>query len=370
MRVIFIYPQEFGLFPDIYEYVTILQRKGIDVEYIGWSLKGETQRSFVISVANHIRSLKPDIVHVFHFRGSGLLPLLVRVKGIKWIVDIRTVHVQNSRYQVDRLFCLKDRITWLESQMYDHICVITPYLKSKFQPSLRPVTIVPLGGSWERFNPKNRDSIRKKVRRELDIPEEAVVLLYSGSLSPTRRVDVIVDAFAKAHGLCGKCDLRLVIAGGVRGNSEMSRSVIEELRNLAEVKGIGRKIVFTWFWPYVEACRFYYAADIGISYLPPQSTYVHQPPTKIIEYMMAGLLVVSNKTPGVEKVVEGAASAILCGDSTEELAHGIVRALEIRQEKELFTWSVDEARGKVRWRDWSLIIEKYIIPIYEKLSRK
>lgn len=368
MQVVFSYPQEFGLFPDIYEYVTILQRKGVDARYIGWSLKGGTGSSFVKSVANHIRVIRPDIVHVFHFRGSGLLPLLVRDKRIRWVIDVRTVHVQNRRLQTDVFFGLKDRLTWLETQMYDHIFVLTPYLKRKFQPSLRPMTIVPLGGSWARFDPSNRDSIRNQVRRELGVPEDAVVLLYSGSLSPTRRVDIIVEAFSRACRLWSRNDVRLIVAGGVRSDAEMSREVIDQLRRLAEEKGVGGKVVFTGYRPYEEACQFYHAADIGISYLPCQSGYAYQPPTKIIEYMMAGLLVVSNRTPGVEEVVEGARGAVLCGDSADELALGIVRALEIKQEKQLFRELVEDAQDRVRWRDWSLIIERYVLPIYEKLA--
>ncbi|MEM4655251.1 MAG: glycosyltransferase family 4 protein, partial [Thermosphaera sp.] len=299
MQVVFPYPLDFRLFPDIYEYINILQRRGVDAKYIGWSLKGESIISFVKSIVNHIRTINPDIVHVFHFRGSGLLPLIVKNKRIKWVIDIRTVHVQSSRFQTDRYFKVKDRVTWLEAQMYNYIFVLDSYLKSKFQPSLRPMAIVPLGGSWERFDPRMRDGIRSQVRAELGVPGDAVVLLYSGSLSPTRRVDVIVEAFARACRLWARDNVRMIIAGGVRGNAEMSKKAINELISLAQAEGIGEKVVFTGHRPYDEACQFYHAADIGISYLPPQSAYAYQPPTKIIEYMMAGLLVVSNKTPGV-----------------------------------------------------------------------
>lgn len=368
MRVVFPYPLDFGLFPDIYEYVTILQRKGVDATYIGWTPKDESRGSFVKSIANHIKAINPDIVHVFHFRGSGLLPLIVRDKKIKWIIDIRTIHVENSRLQTDRFFWLKDRMTWLEAQIYDYIFALTPYIKSKLQPSLRPITLVPLGGSWERFNPKSRDHIRNQVRHELGIPEDAVVLLYSGSLSPTRRVDVIIEAFARACQLWSKNNVRLIIAGGVRGNVEMTKKVVNELIKFAEAKGITEKVVFTGHRTYEEACQFYHAADVGISYLPPQSAYAYQPPTKIIEYMMAGLLIVSNRIPGVEEVVKGVDSAILCDDSAEGLAFGIIKSLEIKQNGELFRQLVNDARDKVRWRDWSLIIERYVMPIYEKLA--
>jgi glycosyltransferase involved in cell wall biosynthesis len=367
MKVIFPYPLPFGLFTDIYEYVTALTALGIEAQYVGWSPTEGTPR-FLRHLAQQIEFMRPDIVHVFHFRGSGILPFWVKGKPKpKWIIDVRTIHVQNKTFGHDPFFPLKDRITWFETQMYNYVFTLTPHIAGKMSPSCRPIKITPLGANGDRWDNENRKQIRCTIRSQLSIPAEAPTVLYSGSTSPARRLDKVIEAFAKATQAAK--DARLLIVGGIPNNPQASSQYASELQDLAHRLGIAHQVVLTGFIPYSEIFPYYFAADIGISFTPNGTPYEYQPPTKLIEYMMAGLLALTNKTPATSELVRDGQSGILCNDSVEGIEMGISRAFALLQEPDHLKAVLDCAKAGVLWRDWRSIVATYVLPTYESLLK-
>jgi len=366
IKVIFPYPQPYGVFPDIYEYVEHLRRFGVDVHYIGWRPRG-SRWEFLQQLATKIREANPDLVHVFYFRGCGFLPLLVRKSNIKWIIDVRTIHVENKRLEPERHVWLKTRVTWLESQVFDHILVLTPTIKRYLEPSLRPITLVPLGASAERLRVGATASERQRRREELGLPLESKIILYSGSLSPSRRIDHIISAFAKLVER-GFNDAFLLVIGGVRAaDSETEKSIIMGLRKLCSELGVHDRVWFTGWLPYTEALELYKVADIGVAYIPKGTPYEFQPPTKLIEYMMAGLLAVGNNVPGISEYIEHERSGILCGNTVDELAQGMEKALQLMERPEILDTIKQEAYRKVEKYDWGSIVRDYVLPVYRQV---
>jgi glycosyltransferase involved in cell wall biosynthesis len=385
MKVLFPYPRQFGFFPDIYEYVTLLRGIGVNAFYVGKqdarqeldspeysfhaSAPNLNTRDFVRFVSEKVAEVKPDIVHVFHFRGSGLLPLASRTcPEVNWVMDVRTIHVHNSRHTQDPFFLLKDRITWLETQVYDHILALTEKIKRRMWPSLRPVEIIPLGASWEKFNPGNTSTLRQNTRRHLAIPDGAPLFLYAGSLSPTRKPYKVIGAFARA--LQQSPEARLVVVGGQMGVPPEADAFVQALQHQAEELGITDSVVFTGRIPYPDVPPFYAMADIGLSFMPLGTPHQHQPPTKLIEYMMAGLLAVTNRTPANCELVTDGINGLLCGEEVEQIAEGLHRALLLLrpENKQRFKGLVAAARNSVRARDWRTIVRDRLIPLYTHLG--
>ena len=367
LRVVFPYPQPYGAFPDIYEYVENLRKKGVDALYIGWKPK-ESRLQFLHKIASEIKNTKPDIVHVFHFRGAGVLPLLVRDNKIRWIIDVRTIHVENSRLEPERHPWLKTRITWLDAQIYEHIFVLTPTIKKYLLPSLRPITMVPLGASAKLLETGLKSKKRTEVRSALGIPGNAKVLLYSGALSPSRRIDYVIKAFAKLRE--HRENVHLLFIGGIRSvGADKERVIIKSYTNLCEQLCVQEYVHFTGWQPYQEALKLYVATDIGIVYLPPDTPFSLQPPTKLIEYMMAGLLSVGNDVPGITEFIEDCKTGILCGNTVDDLAYGMKRALQLLDVPDILENIKRNALEKVRNRDWSYIVEDFVLPTYRKVLR-
>jgi glycosyltransferase involved in cell wall biosynthesis len=381
--VVFPYPQAFGYFPDIHEYVTLLRERGIDAYYVGtqpdqnapetpphvmhppWDTRG--RRVFLDYVNTQVAAIAPDIVHVFHFRGCGLLPLMARGVGCRWLVDVRTVHVETQDYRTKPSFWWRDRLTWLETQTYDQILALTQTIQRRLRPTVRPVTLVPLGASAGKLRPANKAQLRAQTRDKLQIPEETPVLLYAGSLSPTRQLDRIVAGFARVQ--ADHPEALLLMVGGQPGFTTQSDPQIAPLSGLARELGIAANVLFTGRVPYTEMPAYFAAADVGVSYMPRGTAHQHQPPTKLIEYMMAGLVATSNDIPAIADLVADDVHGVLFGESPAEIAAGLSRALALLRpaHRSRHAQLTKRAYEAVRGRDWRQIVDEHLLPVYERM---
>lgn len=386
MRVVFPFPRAYGYFPDIYEYVTALRARGVDAHYVGiqpsmveqgqppytthLEVENASRRRFIEFSRDAIAALQPDIVHVFHFRGCGMLPLLARQSERKWVADVRTIHVETKDMTVGSDFWIRDRLTWLETQTYDQVLALTEKIAAMLRPSVRPVQLVPLGASAGKLNPPDLDERRATVRNQLAIPEHAPVILYAGTLSPTRRLDKILSGFAQTTN--DWPEARLLVAGGEAGHMAATDPSIVPLRQQAETLGIASRVLFTGRVPYWEVPDYFAAADIGVSFMPVDTPHQFQPPTKLIEYMMAGLIATSNDIPAIDGLIEDGVQGILFGDDESEITVGLSRALSLLQLERTAERQqlIANASERVRERDWQQIVDTYLIPTYEQLIHK
>jgi glycosyltransferase involved in cell wall biosynthesis len=110
-------------------------------------------------------------------------------------------------------------------------------------------------------------------------------------------------------------------------------------------------------------------ADIGVSYMPLGTPHQYQPPTKLIEYMMAGLVAVSNKVPAIAELVEDNVNGILFGETEEEIASGLQRSLDLLNPNNQDSYSLltENSQAAVRNRDWQQIVDRRLIPQYKRL---
>jgi glycosyltransferase involved in cell wall biosynthesis len=369
---------EYGSVPEPYEYATLLQTAGHEVHYLGASVSGtgfavadenvptwhadrrllaEPHR-LCTGMGRVLRSIRPDIIHVFHFRGCGLLRPLTTTSGASWIIDVRTVHVENGDRTPSRHTWAKNRLTWIEAQMFDRIFVLTDELERLMRPSRAPVTKLPLGGSMARLNPANREDLRRSIRTAHRIPFGAPVVIYSGSISPAREIWKILASAAQASKTAA--GMYLLILGG-----DDDPSIQRQLAEYARGTTIAERIMFLGRVPYTQVPDYYCAADIGVCYVPPDSAYKHQPPTKIIEYMMAGLIAISNRTPVAESLL--GPFGFLCESTVDALAESMVAAVAALPSRSSIA---STARAAVEGSDWGMIVNSRILPLYQDIRRQ
>lgn len=384
MKVTFLFPGQFGLFPDVYEYCVLLKDAGIEVAYVGRSDRRKgwethesgvvllhldrnalgSRRAMVQKMAACVDEIRPDIAHVFCFRGCGLLPLLSRNRHTRWIVDVRSLHVEDRSGRVSRRRSVKNRLTWLESQTYDYIIALTKTIEAMLQPSLRPIASLPLGASARRLNPANRSELRAAVREAFGVGDATPVILYAGSVSPSRGLHRVVEAFSLVAGSCPES--RFFLVGG-----NDNKDFLEDLITCAKELGVRESMTFTRRVPYDQVHKFFCASDIGVSYVPLNTPYELQPPTKLIEYMMCDNMVpVCNDAPASVELATDMHNAVVCKSSVEGIAEGLRRALDILRRDVDFTRLRQNARQAVRDLDWSTIVNTRLLPLYDQvLSR-
>lgn len=134
------------------------------------------------------------------------------------------------------------------------------------------------------------------AKRDLGIPEEAVLAAYCGRLSDEKEVGRLVEMFAAAA--TQQDDLHLLLIG--RGPQE------KDLRQAAAGYGLGDRVHFSGAVPYLDVGNYLAAADV---FATASTSEVH--PLTVIEAMAAGLPVVAIHSPGLTETVESGVTGLL-----------------------------------------------------------
>lgn len=374
-RILFVYINPFKSYPIIYEYCTGLQKLGYEVHYIGLAESNEqfiseegvkvfhfnkneihSKWQFALMVKRTIINIRPELVHIFHFRWCFLIPLLSFFSP-KFLLDVRTVHVANAAGKYTATAPLKNGITWFESQFFRHAIALSPAIRKILLPSYKKIPVVPLGANLQKFNPPGKAAKRAATRSRLGFTDREIVFIYTGTLNPARKIDVSIRAFA----LVSKKNeaVRLIIAGDDKDNS----ATLGRLKDLANELELSGKILFTGFLAYDALVEYSLAADIGLCYIPQTPFYDHQPPTKLFEYMAAGLVVIATGTSANREIVVDGVNGYICNDSKNELADCMEKsALEFHSRSGELTGKAHET---IKNYSWDYIVESHLNRYYK-----
>ncbi len=375
-KICFVYNNVLGKYPIMYEYCTQVHNKGYKVFYIGVSqteeefilpegifvsyIKSQSNISTAKAISAKIKKIEPDIIHVFHFRWCVLLPLLTG-KRKKFLLDVQTVHVADKNGQHSKLSFLKNRLTWLENLFYGHTIALTTDIAKMLKPSLRKIPVIPIGANTEKLQPPDKEYRRDQKRKSLNINQSDLVYIYSGTLSPIRRVDDIIRSFGKAE--LNK-NAWLIIAGDDNDNPNS----ILNLKESAKKLNVFSKVIFTGFIEFNQLVDYYLAADVGLCYIPQTKYFDLQPPTKLFEYMAAGLVVIATSTTADKAVINNNVNGYLCNDNVEDLA---ATMLEAKAEFDQHSNKLKEnALITVKKYSWEYIVKNYLLPCYENILKK
>jgi len=295
-----------------------------------------------------IKMVPFDIVHVFSYAGSFLTRLGTNVsRRTRWIYDVRSGSVGGFPRQFFGKVVQK-----FESSMFDAAFVID---KAVMEATIgcKPegkIFKAPIGVDLERFRALNsRWTLARHGVKETDI-----VLIYSGSLDPSRRIDNLIHAFWKA--LKKVKDLKLVILGEGAG--------FNCLKLLVKKLGISDRVFFLGYVDYREVPALLSAADIAVSYVPVTPAYDAQPPVKTIEYLACSLPVIATETVGNRCFIGHERNGLLTRDDPNSLSEAIIR---LSQDEHLRKALSKRARPSVKEYDWNAIVNRRILHAYQKV---
>lgn len=315
----------------------------------GGQIKRRSQ--FFLYARRTLEEIQPDLVHVYLFYGCFLLPLIAASKTRKWLLDIRTsfVFLNASPLVVKAI----NRLFGYHSFTFDGVGVLSIGIHEKVfgKTSKKPVNIIPLGANVSRFT-------KVGAERPLNIPREFYenncLLIYQGAIAPQRRIDLMVEAFAKALSTISK--IRLLIVG--------DGAALEDIKLAVARLGIDEFVIFTGQVPYEEMPSYMGLADIAISYIPITALYEHQPALKAVEYLAAGLPVVatdggSNRYFITDEVGE------FSDDTIDAFAKAIIRLYNRKDKFPIIKYKAIEIARK---HDWSAITRDSVLPLYKRLT--
>ena len=175
-----------------------------------------------------------------------------------------------------------------------------------------PIEIIPSGMELRRFYPENhsREEIAR-TRLECGIPEGKRVLLNIGRLAKEKNVEQILRIFPALHEKVPDVHLLIIGEGPLRSHLE------EQVRSL----GLTDFVSIVGSKPWEEIDRFYAAGDVFVSASHPETqglTY--------IEAAASGLCVCAVDDPCLLGVFRDGVSAVLSGDSDEDLLSSLMLA--------------------------------------------
>jgi glycosyltransferase involved in cell wall biosynthesis len=149
-----------------------------------------------------------------------------------------------------------------------------------------PIKVIPNGIDFAHF--ENPPAL---TRAEVGLPDDAVVLIYTGRLSPEKNLAFLLRAFFGVA--AARPEVRLLLVGG---GPEM-----ENLRDQADHSGVGDKVKFVGKVDFTQIPSYLRLADLFVT---ASDTEVH--PFSLIEALAAGLPALGIQSPGVgDTIVDG-----------------------------------------------------------------
>lgn len=175
-----------------------------------------------------------------------------------------------------------------------------------------PIEIIPSGMELRRFYPENhsREEIAR-TRLECGIPEGKRVLLNIGRLAKEKNVEQILRIFPALHEKVPDVHLLIIGEGPLRSHLE------EQARSL----GLTDFVSIVGSKPWEEIDRFYAAGDVFVS-----ASHSETQGLTYIEAAASGLCVCAVDDPCLLGVFRDGVSAVLSGDSDEDLLSSLMLA--------------------------------------------
>lgn len=175
-----------------------------------------------------------------------------------------------------------------------------------------PIEIIPSGMELTRFYPENHSPEEiAQTRAECGVPEGKRVLLNIGRLAKEKNVDQILRVFPRLHEMFP--DVHMVIIGEGPMKAQLEAS--------AQALGVGASISIVGAKPWETIDRYYAIGDVFVS-----ASHSETQGLTYIEAAASGLCVCAVNDPCLLGVFQDGVSAILSGDSDDELLSSLILA--------------------------------------------
>jgi glycosyltransferase involved in cell wall biosynthesis len=240
-------------------------------------------------LASRAAYYRPDVVHAHdlpQLRG-GLVA--ARRLGVPFVYDAHELYPEIgtlTKRQQDRLGRLERRLM----PKCDATITVNPYIAAEMAKRyrVRPPNVI-----LNAIDPVDVGPRERRFHEMLGLAENDRVLLFQGWMSPTRGLDLLIDAVARA-----RPHVHLVLMG--------YGDMADELLAHAARLGIGERVHMVPAVPQDELLYWTQAADAGvIPYPAVDLNHRFCSPNKLFEFIQAGLPIVANDLPYLRDVVGG-----------------------------------------------------------------
>ena len=292
--------------------------------YTPWTPSGNvigrlfTAGVFFFQFKKILNDFKPDVVVSFAVPTSGWQALLVCKKmEVPYVFRALDVSTDIRRSPFKKLIRLAENYIYKNS---DWVSANNPamldYVKARGASSVSSSVTYPPLDLNQFMTPSD---VRNNVRSSMGISEDSKVILYMGSFFHFSGLPEVIDSFSSI----GPEDTYLVLVG--MGDQE------KRLRKQVGDLGLKEKVIFTGRVEFSELRKYFSAADVALNPFHPSAVSNTALPNKVLQYMAAGLPVVSTRLKGLEATF---------GDSNKGLVF-------VEKPKDVFGAAIELIRGDV-----------------------
>ena len=289
-----------------------------------YSITGQLR--FMIASWNVIQNGKYDIIHAKNPFSSLWSPVILKkMKRIRstLIYDMRGLWIDfgvGAHQFPPFLAVFLKKCEKILADRCDGLIAISPTLKDilceRGYKKEKIFVIVGAGVNIENFHKIHSLSIQKKK-------SDDTIIGYVGTIRTARQSEKIIEAFTIVKKIISlkhehsENDIKLVMIGPI---------IEPEIFNTATSDP---SIQLTGFLPQEEALGRLTTFDIAVSYHDSDDPqYTVAVPTKILEYMAAGVPIVATDHAMYTNILKNEKTALLTKQNPEDFARGIIRLLE------------------------------------------
>lgn len=281
----------------------LLESQGIPVTHLG---RSKFDPRAISDIARLVRERRIDVLHVHGYAAADFGRLAARITGAKLVLHEHFADPRMPSYQAlaDRLLAgFTDAAIAVSGSTRDFL------VRQRHVPAGK-VRLIWNGAPLDEFAPVARERALG-VRRELGLPEDALVIGAIGRLNEQKGHRYLLDA---ARSVFARSDAWLLIAG--------DGDLMQPLRAQAAELGIAGRVVFAG-----------HRADVpellgAIDVFAISSNYEGTPLT-LFEAMAAGKPIVSTAVDGCREVLEDGRNGLLVTvRDSSGLAEALLRMLQ------------------------------------------
>jgi glycosyltransferase involved in cell wall biosynthesis len=191
------------------------------------------------------------------------------------------------------------------------------FLKNNFAPS--NILVAPDGVDLKEFD---IPIVKVDARKKLDLPQEKIILGFTGSFKTMGRDKGLVDTLKALAVLIKEgSDICLVVVGGHKND-------IDYYFNLARKMGVEKNIFLIERVDLKKLAIYQKAFDILLMPFPNTKHYaLFMSPLKMFEYMASKRPIITSDLPSIREILNESNSVLVEPDNALSLANGIRRVM-------------------------------------------
>ncbi|PIE03004.1 MAG: glycosyltransferase [Acidobacteria bacterium] len=258
----------------------------------------------VYQIARFLRSIKPDIIHSFHYSSDYSEALAARLAGARWVFTKKNMNWGGA-----------SKNSWkLRSSLANAIIVQNKDMIDEFYPHSKKTALIPRGVDLDQFK---KSTTGLFSAREFGLPTDTKIIISVANLVPVKGIETLIHSYNNLH---TRQKTHLLIVG------DNKNEYGEELKKLVNDLSLNHRITFT-------GKRSDVASLLERSYLFVLPTLnqgrKEGSPVAVLEAMAKSKLVLGSRIPGIKDQLAAFPFLLFKAGDSPELTEKIEWALTL-----------------------------------------